>query len=211
MRVIFLPSFTALCFLALHIRLDTERSCWYCQAVGQFVSHGNIRCCETNQTIGKRLLCDKRRGGTGCGRTTRLLNQDETYWLHFKTPTICEFIILIVAGKTITDAYMAATTAMTPRNAWRWWSRLRSMEHTLRKYLFLNTQFTDTSSPQIEPSEQGLTNHTTNKASKWRLKHHPLLECLEQFTSLNHLDSCAAFQQALQACWFSPSKLSRLI
>lgn len=119
-------------------QLDHEQ-CARCQQTHQLVSHGFIRKKQVGadpQAVGKRVFCSNRRNHTGCGRTMQLYLDVTVRYLHYAGAAVVAFVLSLIAGSSIQHAYHCATGTVTPRNAYRWLTRLgaqlsvyRSLSH----------------------------------------------------------------------------------
>jgi len=109
------------------LSLDHER-CNYCHQFHQLVSHGFVYKKQSGgqpqQAVGKRVLCSNRRGRTGCGRTMQLYLNTTIRYLHYLGCCVVAFVLTLVAGATVQQAYEAATDTAEPRNAYRWLNKL---------------------------------------------------------------------------------------
>jgi hypothetical protein len=104
MHVIFRSSLEEVNSFTLSIRMHGGLSCDQCKAEGQFVSHGwlyKLNDDGTLRQVGKRIICDRRRGGSGCGATTRVLVSNETHRLHVDTAQLMLFLWALIAGMTV--------------------------------------------------------------------------------------------------------------
>lgn len=119
-------------------QLDNE-PCHYC-AQTQLVSHGFVyKKCSGGaepQAVGKRVFCSNRQRHTGCGRTMRLYLDSTVRWLHYTGAHVVAFLLALMAGSTVQQAYGQATGRDDPRHAYRWLHRLgaqlsgyRSLSH----------------------------------------------------------------------------------
>lgn len=110
--------------------LDCQSPCFACARCGrcdQFVRHdfvykkghhGKVQC------VGKRLFCSNRNGRSGCGATLRLYLASRVPRLFHGAAALTAFVMALIAGLSIGDAYRKATLAGDPRNAYRWLDRL---------------------------------------------------------------------------------------
>lgn len=113
--------------------------CAHCQRTRQLVSHGFIRKKRVGaepEAVGKRVFCSNRNQRTGCGRTMQLYLDATVRYLHHGGATVVAFVLALMAGTSIEQAYTGATGAGTARNAYRWLTRLgtrlsfyRSLSH----------------------------------------------------------------------------------
>ena len=155
--------------------------CQHCSKTDQFVSHGFVYKKQRQgepMAVGKRLLCSNRYGHAGCGRTVRLYLQTQIARLHYSTVQITAFLLALIAGHSIADAYQAATETTEPRNAWRW---LHKVQRKLIDYRpLIHHRMADSGY---------LTTHTQRGI---------LLSTLQHLFSRFGKDACAQFQQQTQ-------------
>lgn len=111
---------------AIHQRtlsLHHER-CNHCHQIHQLVSHGFIYRKQSGrpskQAVGKQVLCSKRRGHTGCGQTMQLYVATTIRYLHFLGSCVVAFVLTLMAGTSVQQAYEETTGTAEPRNAYRW-------------------------------------------------------------------------------------------
>ena len=110
------------------IQLDLAR-CAHCQRTRQLVSHGFIRKKRVGadpEAVGKRVFCSNRNQRTGCGRTMQLYLDATVRYLHHAGATVMAFVLSLMAGVSIEQAYLGATGAGTARNGYRWLTRLNA-------------------------------------------------------------------------------------
>lgn len=104
------------------MQLDIAR-CVHCKQTHQLVSHGFIRKKRGGGTepeaVGKRVFCSNRNHRTGCGRTMQLYLDATVRYLHHAGCAVAAFVLSLIAGLTIQQAYKHATGAATPRRAMR--------------------------------------------------------------------------------------------
>lgn len=120
------------------MQLDAEH-CPHCHQARQLVSHGYVhkkRVRAEPERIGKRVFCSNRNQHTGCGRTLRLYLDATIRYLHHGADQVSAFILALLTGASIVNAYRMATGADTPRHGYRWLgrmftqlSRYRSLRH----------------------------------------------------------------------------------
>ncbi len=203
MRVIFRSSLEEVHSFTLSIRMHGGLSCDQCKAEGQFVPHGWLYKSNDDGTlrqVGKRILCDQRRGGAGCGATTRVLVRNETHRLHVDTAQLMLFLWALIAGMTVLASYEKATRTSMSRNAWRWWQKLKNRMVDIREDVFKNSAICPADSkensalvnnlefPQVSPS-----------ASYARKSRQTLCEVLVRWLQKDpDLDTCAQFQELRQ-------------
>ena len=108
------------------MQLD-HAQCTHCQQAHQLVSHGFIRKKRVGaepEAVGKRVFCSNRQRHTGCGRTMRLYLDSAVRWLHYTGAQVVAFMLALMAGGTVQQAYGQATGKADPRHAYRWLHRL---------------------------------------------------------------------------------------
>jgi hypothetical protein len=112
--------------------------CGSCKVRGQFVSHGF---CYKQQNfaattpVGKRILCSRRSGRTGCGRTVQLYIASAVPGLRYGATQLFAFITALLANLSITAAYHKAVGMLESRHAWRWFKKLLQQLILYRHYL----------------------------------------------------------------------------
>lgn len=119
------------------LQLQLEQ-CKHCQQTQQLVSHGFIRKKRNGgdpQAVGKRVFCSNRHHHTGCGRTMQLYLDSTLRYLHHAGSAVVAFVLSLLAGMSIGLAYMQASGAGTPRQAYRWLHRLHAQISTYRSLL----------------------------------------------------------------------------
>jgi hypothetical protein len=112
-----------------------EVACRHCQKTGQLISHGFIYKKQLGTdpvTMGKRVYCSNRHKHTGCGRTIQLDLDQTVRYLHSTGAAVVAFVLSLIAGVPIQQAYQGATGTATPRNAYRWLNRLCEQLSTYR-------------------------------------------------------------------------------
>lgn len=150
MSVIFQKSLDGIHQFTLSIRLHVDLVCQHCQAVGQFIPHGWLHKMNNDGSIrrvGKRIICDRRRGGTGCGGTTKIIAETETHQLHVTAISLSVFILALASGLSVLSAYEKATLSQASRNAWRWWVKLLKREGDIRCFIFKMSEPMRTTAP----------------------------------------------------------------
>ena len=137
---IYYPDLTAI--QQMTMQLENEL-CINCGKDHQLVSHGFIYKKIATSTepvaVGKRTICSKRYGRTGCGRTMQLYLNSRVRYLHYAGCCVVAFACLLMAGVTISQAYQKVTGIKDPRNAYRWLNKIfarlidyRSLSHQPR-------------------------------------------------------------------------------
>ena len=101
--------------------------CAHCLRCNQMISHGFIYRQHTSiekEAVGKRVFCSNRYGRSGCGRTHQLYVAHRFPFLRYGAAVLLIFLGSLLMGRSLADAYEAATGQVEPRNAWRWIKRL---------------------------------------------------------------------------------------
>jgi hypothetical protein len=104
-----------------------EERCPHCQEAHQQVSHGFVYKKQVGgalQPIGKRIFCSNRHRRTGCGRTTQLYVASIIRYLHYLGTFMIAFIVAMMKGLSVAQAYHQVTRTESPRHAYRWMNRL---------------------------------------------------------------------------------------
>lgn len=159
---------------ALALLPDTV--CPHCGARGDLVRHDNIRRNdgELNDLRGKRVYCDKRRGG-GCGKTFTFWISDTLRGRCLRAAELMRFIIGVLAGSSVWQAWKNAETGMTLRTGYRTFQRLTNNQSIIRTELFGLT-------PPPLPSKEKT----------------PLLETLKILKEALGMNAVSAYQKTLQ-------------
>ncbi|MBK8974086.1 MAG: hypothetical protein IPM37_22995 [Hahellaceae bacterium] len=121
-------------------------ACPHCQLSDQWVSHGYVYS-QAGEITGKRLVCGRRYGKNGCGRTQQLYLNEVLPHRRYRLSVLMAFITRLIQGMAVRCAYHAALghAIYEPRQAWRWlnalWARmprwrtcLPSLNITVRRY-----------------------------------------------------------------------------
>ena len=203
MSVIFKSSMEEVHRCTLSIRMHSEMVCEICKAEGQFLPHGWLYKMNADGLlckVGKRIICDRRRGGKGCGATVRVLVRSETYRLHFVTASLMLFISALTAGLSVMASYEKATRSAMSRNAWRWWQKLIHRMPDIRGALFKNfpippSGVTEKPAP-IKSAESSSVITAAHRRRKTLIAHREVL--LRWITKAHDSDVCALFQEKQQ-------------
>tara|TARA_R110001592_G_C13144876_1_gene747645 strand:- start:227 stop:1258 length:1032 start_codon:yes stop_codon:yes gene_type:complete len=121
--------FSSLCELDLFTHsldsLTFDFSCQHCSRNDQWVSHGYV-CKQSGEKVGKRILCARRYGKQGCGRTRQLYLQDIIPQRRYTLSKLLAFIAALIKGLTVEQAYYHAAghDHGSHRQAWRWLNAL---------------------------------------------------------------------------------------
>lgn len=99
----------------------TGHICPFCHQSDQWISHGYLYK-KSGQKVGKRILCAKRYGKSGCGHTQALYVSDVIPQRRYSLSVLLSFVFALVKGQTVEQAYYRAIghTHSSPRQAWRW-------------------------------------------------------------------------------------------
>ena len=113
--------------------LPASEACTHCGQNDQWVSHGYVykyQPLQGQQVAGKRILCSRRYGRTGCGHTRQLYLADIIPRLQYTLSTVIAFIQALLLGNPVEASFQRATQLNTrdTRQAWRW---LKRFMHTL--------------------------------------------------------------------------------
>lgn len=201
MIVIFKSSMEKVHSFTLSIRMYSEMVCEICKAEGQFLPHGWLYKTDADgslRKVGKRIICDRRRGGKGCGATVRVLVSTETYQIWAVTATLMLFISALTAGLSVLASYEKATQSPKSRNAWRWWQKLVHRMPDIRGALFKNSPIppsgvTEKPAP-IKKSSSVIA--PVHRRRKTLIAHREVL--LRWINEAQDSDACALFQDAQQ-------------
>jgi hypothetical protein len=93
--------------------------CQHCQCAHQLVSHGFVykKRREPNTKPSASLRSARTGTATGCGRTTRLYLDAAIRNLHYAGEQLVAFVLALIAGSTVRQAYSAVTGKADPRHA----------------------------------------------------------------------------------------------
>ena len=101
-----------------------ESTCPHCGKSEHSVSHGYLYkqvSIEHRKVVGKRILCSRRNGKGGCGRTRQWYLADIVPRRRYPLSTFVAFIYSLLGGDTVEQAYLKAIGSIVePRHAWRW-------------------------------------------------------------------------------------------
>lgn len=109
-------------------------TCQHCGESQQWVSHGYVYKKQPQAKkiiVGKRLICSKRYGHLGCGRTFRLYLKVRIPQLVYDATSLMMFWITLLSNMSISDAYQQATQTEEPRHAYRW---IKKFQDRLSEY-----------------------------------------------------------------------------
>ena len=166
------------------LNIQPELRCPHCHKHDQFTLHDFIYKGVKKTEVGKRLLCSNRNGHSGCGRTIRLYISQRVPQLVYSSIELTAFLLALINGLSITQAYQDATGTFEPRNAYRWLDKLKSRLSAFRHYL-------------TTPCSQSVERFS-HRIRGLRL----LLPTLERLFSSPSQHSCACFQNFHQKAFF---------
>lgn len=100
-------------------------TCTHCLKSDQWVSHGYVYQQHSRRQatiVGKRILCSRRYGKSGCGRSRQLYLQHVLPRRRYSMSTLITFVVLLAKGMSVVQAYRKATARQhcEARHAWRW-------------------------------------------------------------------------------------------
>jgi len=120
------------------LQLQHEQ-CHHCKQSHQLISHGFVykkqAVAVPEQAVGKRVYCSNRDGHTGCGRTIRLYLDTTLRYLHYVGTCVVAWVLLLMSGMSIQQAYQQVTGTPDPRNAYRWLNKLMAQLSSYRSLL----------------------------------------------------------------------------
>jgi hypothetical protein len=131
-RIFYYPSLEAIHQQTTQL---APEQCKHCGQTHQLVSHGFVRKKRTGgdpYPVGKRVFCSNRNHRTGCGHTMQLYLDSTLRYVHYLGSAVVAFVLLLLAGVSIAQAYTQATQAQTPRHAYRWLHRLEAQMSAYR-------------------------------------------------------------------------------
>ncbi len=178
---IFFPDFKSLMQFCLQINIQSVK-CPYCHQSAHFILHDFIY--KNKIVVGKRLFCSNRNNHAGCGRTIRLYISHRIPQLIYSSVEVTAFLLVLINGQSITQAYQDATGCADPRNAYRWLDKLQFKLSEFRQYL-------------STPCEQSGAKFI-NRVKRFRL----LLPTVERLFNDLPQHSCACFQEVHQKAFF---------
>ena len=105
----------------------SDSACPHCGKSGQSISHGYLYqqvSMDHREVVGKRILCSRRDGRKGCGRTRQWYLADVVPRRQHRLSVFIAFIHALLGGDAVESAYLKATgSSAQPRHAWRWLQR----------------------------------------------------------------------------------------
>lgn len=171
-------------------QLEHEQ-CRHCQRT-HLVSHGFVYKKQSKakpRPVGKRVFCSNRRRHTGCGRTMRLYLASTVRALHYAGAQLVAFVLALIAGMTVRQAYRQATGCADPRHAWRWLNRFDA-QLSLYRSLAHQPPLHDTDTPTVR----------ANRPARYRLLASTFGRLLQQFGQ----PLCERYQCDLQRSFLAP-------
>ena len=127
-------------------QLENER-CKHCHRAQQLVSHGFVyKKCGVGmvpKAVGKRVFCSNRNQHTGCGRTVQLYLDLTVRYLHYTGRDLLAFILEVLNGMTVQQAYCQATGTTEVRHAYRWLGRLEAQLSSYRSVIHQSAVLVD--------------------------------------------------------------------
>ena len=163
--------------------------CRHCGQMHQLVSHGFVYKKQAGaepQAIGKRVFCSNRQLHRGCGRTMRLYLDVTLRWLRYTGAQVVAFMLALMAGQTVQQAYRQATGTADPRHAWRWLNRFFAQ---LSNYRSLSHQ-----APLQNADGAVAVSVAANRPARYGLLASTCTQLLQRFGPL----FCAQYQQQTQ-------------
>ncbi len=157
--------------------------CPHCLQLNQFTLHDFIYK-HVDEIVGKRLFCSNRSHHSGCGKTVRLYIASSVPQLVYSSVQVTAFLLRLIKGQSIIQAYQDATGCYDPRNAYRWLDKLKFQLSLFRQYLSI-------------PCEQSICKFN-NRVNRFRL----LLPTVERLFNCLPQPHCACFQEFHQKAFF---------
>jgi len=170
------------------MQLD-QAPCRYCGQTHQLISHGFVYKKQTGaepQAVGKRVFCSNRQRYTGCGRTMRLYLDATLCRLRYTGTHVVAFMLALMAGRTVQQAYEQATGRDDPRHAYRW---LNKFDAQLSGYRSLSHQ------PPLQDADAAVA---ANRSARAGLLASTCTQLLQRFGA----PLCANYQQQTQRSFF---------
>ena len=117
----------------------SDSACPYCGKIHQSVSHGYVYkqiAINQREVVGKRILCSRRHGRNGCGRTRQWYLANIVPGRHYRLSAFIAFVYALLGGDAVESAYIKATgSSAQPRHAWRWLKSFFKQLPSWRAYL----------------------------------------------------------------------------
>ncbi len=123
----------------------SDSRCPYCGKDDQSVSHGYVYKHTSHgprEIVGKRILCSRHNGRSGCGRTRQWYLADVIPRRRYRLSVFIGFIQALFDGDSVELAYLKAMAfpPKEPRQAWRWLQRFRQQLPQWRSHLSLTDE-----------------------------------------------------------------------
>lgn len=134
---LFFPSFSKLEAFSRSLNtLISSHACRHCTCSDQWVSHGFIYR-QSGIQVGKRILCAKRYGKSGCGRTFALYIAAFIPQRRYSLNVLWAFVCSLIQGSNVAQAYFSAVghAHFNHRQAYRWLSALYAQVGLFRSQL----------------------------------------------------------------------------
>lgn len=144
MQVFFSSLFSLEQFAASLNSPGTANHCQHCDQNDQWVSHGYVykyQPASVREVVGKRIICSRRYGRVGCGRSFQLYLQSVIPHRHYTLQVLLAFILAMINGRTVAKAWASAVSSNDnePRQAWRWLNAIMKQLPLYRTYLLQHT------------------------------------------------------------------------
>ena len=123
----------------------SDSTCPHCGKTNQSVSHGYVYKWTSDhhrEVVGKRILCSRRYGRSGCGRTRQWYLADVVPQCQYRLSVFIAFIHALLAGDAVETAYTKTIVPSPnePRQAWRWLQRFMKQLPRWRSCLSLTDE-----------------------------------------------------------------------
>ena len=102
--------------------------CAHCKKIGHLIAHGFVYKQITmmkRECVAKRLVCCRRFGHAGCGRTMQMRLSSQLPRRVYSGFVLGRFILCLLANMSVVNAYIQATGQASSRHAWRWLTTLK--------------------------------------------------------------------------------------
>jgi hypothetical protein len=172
-----MPSFfTTLSDIQQHASFVKRRyslECAHCGEVGHLIAHGFVYkqvSMLSQECIGKRLVCCRRFGHAGCGRTMQLSLSSQLPRRFYSGIQLGVFIVLLLSNVAVSHAYTQATGQLSTRHAWRWLAALKANLWCYRSKVtyHVNTRF---ASPLLDVLSRCLPLHPKHLCLDFQFRH----------------------------------------
>ncbi|MCU4676866.1 hypothetical protein N7931_14630 [Catenovulum sp. 2E275] len=116
--------------------LNSNQTCQHCACSDSWISHGFIYR-QSGLKVGKRILCAKRYGKSGCGRTLALYLADVIPNRRYSFSVIWALVLSLQHGSTVEQAYYLTIghCHFSHRQAYPWLSALYAQLGFFRSWL----------------------------------------------------------------------------